>query len=314
MIIERQVAFESEGVVLRGLLLQGAGPERPQGRGLVIMAHGTSATIQMVAIDYARAFALRGLSVLLYDHRNFGSSDGEPRGEINPWVQCRGYLSALSYVQTLPGVDLRRVGLWGDSYTGGQVAVVAACDPRPCCVVAQCPVFGVSAPHERPTPELLEIIRDTLLNGDVRGGPECTTGPLPVVSFDQHAIPSLLQPIQAFRWFIDYGGRAGSGWVNRVTRVIPPTPVMYSPSLCAPFVWQPALMMVAPGDEMVHANPQVARQAFDLLPGPKEWHEIADGHFGLLYPESERFKEASSIQAEFLCRHLLEETPTKASR
>jgi alpha-beta hydrolase superfamily lysophospholipase len=54
------------------------------------MAHGTSATIQMVAIEYARAFAREGLAALIYDHRGFGRSGGEPRLEINPWVQCRG--------------------------------------------------------------------------------------------------------------------------------------------------------------------------------------------------------------------------------
>jgi alpha-beta hydrolase superfamily lysophospholipase len=43
------------------------------------MAHGTSATVQMVAIEYARAFARAGIAALIYDHRNFGRSGGEPR-------------------------------------------------------------------------------------------------------------------------------------------------------------------------------------------------------------------------------------------
>lgn len=305
MVSERPVEFDSEGATLRGLLVQDDAPPPRSGRSLVIMAHGTSATIQMVAIDYARVFASRGLSVLCYDHRNFGSSGGEPRGEINPWIQCRGYVDALSYAETLPNVDRARIGLWGDSYSGGEVILVAACDRRPRCVVVQCPVFGASEPEEMPSPALLEAIRQTLKDGDVSGGPGCTTGPLPVVSFDPHAIPSLLQPIQAFRWFIDYGGRPASGWVNRVTRVIPPTAAVYSPFLCAPFVRQPTLLMVAPDDEMVHANPRVARRAFDLIPAQKELHEIADGHFGLLYPPGERFHEASRVQADFFCQHLL---------
>lgn len=296
---EQKVEFTSEGARLRGLLLTDANPAPAGGRPLVVMAHGTSATIQMVAIDYARVFAAAGLAVLVYDHRNFGVSDGEPRGEINPWVQCRGYVDAISFAQGLAEVDPERIGLWGDSYTGGEVVVVAACDARPCCVVAQCPVFGASAPGEPPSEDKLQQIRRTLEDGDVRGGPESTTGPLPVVSFDQHAIPSLLHPVQAFRWFIDQGGRPGSGWVNRVTRVIPPTLVPYSPYLCAPFVKQAMLLMVAPEDEMVHANPAVARAAFELLAGPKRWYEIAEGHFGLLYPATERFREASQAQAGF---------------
>lgn len=302
--IETPVEFESEGAVLRGLLVQPSAARAVRPSPLVVMAHGTSATIGMVAIDYARFFAHEGLSVLLYDHRNFGASGGEPRGEINPWVQCRGYRDAVTFAARQPGIDGARIALWGDSYTGGQVVVVAACDERPCCVVAQCPVFGATLPESAPSPQALTSIRDTLQRGDIRGTPETTTGPLPVVSFDPVSVPSLLEPVQAFKWFIEQGGRPGSRWVNRATRVLPSTPVMYSPFLCAPYLRQPVLLMVAPEDEMVHANPKVARQAFDLMPGDKEWHEIAGGHFGLLYPDSEEFREAAAVQARFLHRHL----------
>lgn len=44
----------------------------------------------------------------------------------------------------------------------------------------------------------------------------------------------LLVPIQAYRWFIDYGARHGSGWQNRATRMIPPNIAPYSPYLCSP--------------------------------------------------------------------------------
>jgi len=302
MLNESPVEFSSQGAILRGLLLTRA-DSRPH-LPTVIMAHGTTATIKMVAIEYARAFAKAGLAVLIYDHRNFGSSEGEPRLEINPWIQCRGYLDALTFVSTRSEVDSARIGLWGDSYTGGQVVVVSACDPRPKVVVAQCPVFGATVPRAAASAENLAVINRTLLSGDVTGTPATTVGPLPVVSSDQLGTPSLLAPIQAFRWFIDYGGRPGSGWINRVTRVIPPTPLAYSPYLCAPFVQASILLMVAAQDEMVHANYQVARQAYDLMPGVKRWYDIADGHFGLLYYPSSRFDEAVSVQAQFFCEQL----------
>ncbi len=146
--------------------------------------------------------------------------------------------------------------------------------------------------------------RHTLLSGDVKGTPECTTGPLPVVSSDTAGTPSLLAPIQAFRWFIDYGGRPGSGWVNRVTRAIPPTPIAYHPSLCAPFVQADVLLMVAPDDEMIHANVEVTRRAYTSMPGRKRWHDIEGGHFGLLYHPGGRFDEAAAIQAAFLRERL----------
>jgi uncharacterized protein len=143
-----------------------------------------------------------------------------------------------------------------------------------------------------------------LLEGDVSGGPDTTVGPLPVVSPDQLGTPSLLEPVQAFRWFFEHGARHGTGWVNHVTRVVPDTPVPYSPVLCAPFVAPPILMMVAPNDEMKHANYDVSRLAYELMPDPKEWYDIAGGHFGLLYHPSPLFDEAALAQASFLERWL----------
>ena len=294
--IER-VEFHSESATLRGLLLR---PDSELEPPVVVMAHGTSATIHMVADEYAEVFRRNGLAVLLYDHRNLGASDGEPRQEINPWIQCRGYLDAIDFVQTLDGIARDRIGLWGDSYSGGEVMVVGAIDERVTAIVAQVPVCGSQPPDLEPSQANFETIRTCLLEGDVTGSPDHTLGPLPVVSPDQLGTPSLLEPVQAFRWFIDHGARYGTGWLNRVTRVLPDTPVPYHPVLCAPFVAQPILMMVAPDDEMRHANYEVSRLAYQLMPPPKQWHDIDGGHFGLLYHPSALFHEACRIQTTFL--------------
>lgn len=298
----REVEFPSAGATLRGLLFL---PDAPAARPpVVVMAHGTSATVPMAADRYAEAFRRAGIAALLYDHRNFGRSDGEPRQEINPWIQCRGYRDAVDFVAARDDVDPGRIALWGDSYTGGQVVVVAATDRRVKAIVAQCPVFGESPPAIEASARNFELIRQTLATGDVRGSAATTTGPLPVVSADQASMPSLLKPIEAFRWFSEHGNRPGTGWVNRVTRVIPATPVLYDPGLCAPFVEVPTLMVVAPEDEMAHANCSVARLAFERIRAPRQWHEIAGGHFGLLYWPGALFDEASAVEVAFLTQWL----------
>jgi dienelactone hydrolase len=88
MIAETAIEFASEGVVLRGRLVMPS-PDIER-RPAVIMAHGNSASVEMVMIEYARVFPRAGVVALVYDHRNLGRSDAEPRGEINPWVQWRG--------------------------------------------------------------------------------------------------------------------------------------------------------------------------------------------------------------------------------
>ena len=48
---------------------------------------------------------MRGSRFCLYDHRNFGISDGEPRQQINKWIQARGYRDAIDFVSTRTDVD-----------------------------------------------------------------------------------------------------------------------------------------------------------------------------------------------------------------
>ena len=301
----RIVEFLSEGATLRGrLYAQNLGKPSP----VVIMAHGFSATINgMVADRYAEVFCDAGFSVLLYDHRNFGISDGEPRQQINEWVQARGYRDAINFATTLPEIDATRIAIWGDSMSGAEVIVVGAIDPRVKAIIAQVPACGDEPPPPDPDGLLFASIRETFLNGNVSGTPQTTTEALPVVSFDQRSIPSMLTPLTAFRWFIEYGGRYGTTWENWATFVTPATSVPMHPLLCASHINVPILMMIAKEDEMSGANSRIARIVFDAAPQPKELVEIDGGHFGLLYFPSPLFDQASKVQQDFLTRHLQKE-------
>lgn len=301
-VVFESVEFESEGATLRGRFYRPEG--RPAPLPVVVMAHGFSATITMTADRYAEVFAGAGLAVLLYDHRNFGSSDGDPRFEINPWLQARGYRDAISFAVTLPGVDHASVALWGDSFSGAVVLVVAGVDDRVAAVVAQVPATGRDLAPPDPDGRFYEALRGTLLDGDIGKGPAETVGPLPVVSADQIHAPSLLTPIQAYRWFIEYGGRFGTGWENRATRVTPATPAPFHAGLAAPHIRCPVLIQISPVDEMSGADPRVARAVASAVAGATQIMEIDGGHFGLLHYPSRWFDEASAAQAAFLRRAL----------
>jgi len=76
----------------------------------------------------------------VFDYRNLGVSEGEPRQHLDPWMQIRDYENALSYLQSRPDVDADRLGAWGISYSGGHVIILAAIDPRVKVIVSQIPV------------------------------------------------------------------------------------------------------------------------------------------------------------------------------
>jgi len=297
----RDVTFESEGAEMSGWFYS---PEAPPPWPLVVMAHGFSATKQMVANRYAEVFTEAGLAVLLYDHRGFGASGGEPRQQINPWVQARGYRDAITFATTLESVDPARVAVWGDSYSGGVALVVAALDTRVEALVVQVPALGGEVPPDDPDGTRRESVKEMVRTGSVEPAADEIHGPMPVVWDDQEQRPSALKPETAFRWFNGYGTRSETNWKNEVTIVRPENPP-WQPGLCATDVSCPALFVVSPEDEMPRSVPAVARDAYERLSGPKGWVEIPGGHFGLLYYPSQTFDQASSRQSRFLTENLL---------
>ncbi|WIY25245.1 hypothetical protein [Parasedimentitalea psychrophila] len=90
-------------------------------------------------------------------------------------------------------------------------------------IIAQIPACGNTQPDAVPGLEAFTLLGNVFESGDVSGTPENTIGPIPVVSSDQANAPSLLKSIQAYRWFIEHGGRHGSGWQNLETRASPET-------------------------------------------------------------------------------------------
>ena len=117
---------------------------RPGKHPTIVMAHGFSAVKEMYLDKYAESFAQAGFASVAYDNRNFGASDGLPRQEIDPWLQIRDYSDAITFAQCLSETDAERIGVWGSSYSGGHVLVVAAIDRRVKCVVSQVPVISGS--------------------------------------------------------------------------------------------------------------------------------------------------------------------------
>jgi uncharacterized protein len=298
------VEFPSEGATLRGVLFVPSG--RTERAPAVVMAHGFSATIRgMVADKYAETFQSAGFTVLLYDHRNFGASDGTPRQEINRWVQARGYRDAINFLEGKDGVDADRIAIWGDSASAAETLVVGAVDPRVRAIIAQVPACGDEPPPDDADGSRFAELKTTLIQGNVRSTIGNTMGPLPVVSSDQLRAPSLLTPLTAFRWFIEYGGRFDTLWENWATVGRPAASVPFHPGLCAPHVKAPLLMMVAPGDEMPGASDSISRMVFDLVVGPKQFAEVGGGHFGLLYHPSPVFDQAAQRQRSFLEEQLL---------
>jgi fermentation-respiration switch protein FrsA (DUF1100 family) len=137
-LVRKDIEFASGGVTLRGHLYT---PDTGDGPfPVVVMAGGWCYVKELVQPDYARHFVEAGIAALVFDYRYLGDSEGEPRQHLNPWEQIEDYYNAISFAETLPELDARRIGVWGISYSGGHVLIVGATDPRVRCIVSNIPV------------------------------------------------------------------------------------------------------------------------------------------------------------------------------
>ena len=136
--MRRDVEFQSKGETCRGWLFTPDGGSAPY--PTVIMAGGWCYVREIVMPHYAEYIVKAGFAVMIFDYRRLGASDGEPRQHLDPWDQIEDYKNAVSFAESLPDVDSDRIGLWGISYSGGHVLILAATDPRVKCVVSNIPV------------------------------------------------------------------------------------------------------------------------------------------------------------------------------
>lgn len=135
--MKRDIQFKADdGITLRGWIVT---PDAPGPHPVVVMTHGAGGYKEWFLPGLAEILASVGIGSLGYDHRNFGDSDGEPRCEIDAGGQIEDYRSAITFAENQSDLDPGRVGIFGTSFSGGHVLVVAAIDRRVKCVVAQVP-------------------------------------------------------------------------------------------------------------------------------------------------------------------------------
>jgi uncharacterized protein len=143
-----EISFPSGGVECRGRHYPGSGNAlaTPAGRPAVVMAHGLAGTVDSGLEPFAAGLSGMGLDVLAFDYSGFGASDGQPRQRVSMGGQIADYRAALAAAAALPGVDARRLVLWGVSLSGGHVLAAAAGRDDIAAVVSLTPLIdGLSA-------------------------------------------------------------------------------------------------------------------------------------------------------------------------
>ena len=152
------VTFDSWGSRCAAWLYEPDGGSEEDRVPCVVMAHGFAGIKEAALAGYAERFARLGLAVLVFDYRNFGESEGEPRQLLDIGMQLADWAAAIAYARTLAGVDPERIALWGSSFSGGHVLRTAARDHRVAAVIAQAPfVDGIPTLTNLPPAQALKL-------------------------------------------------------------------------------------------------------------------------------------------------------------
>lgn len=128
----------------------------------IVMCHGWGGTAAALRAD-AIVFAKAGYLVVVFDYRGWGESDGklvltkpaergkagepfraevkEIREVVDPLDQTTDLLNAIHWVHGEKQCDVKRIGLWGSSYSGGHVIYAAQHDARVKATVSQVPAL-----------------------------------------------------------------------------------------------------------------------------------------------------------------------------
>jgi len=261
------------------------------------MAHGFGAQRDFGLPAYAERFAEEGMAVFLFDYRNFGDSEGEPRNLVNPWRHLRDWRSALAYVRSLPEVDGGRVALWGSSYGGGHVLVTAARDQGVAAVCSQVPfVDGVSTALYTGLKHALQATvaatRDILRAATFR-----EPFRVPIVSDPEtFGIMNTPESKPGYLALVP----EGSDWRNECPARAVLELLLYRPTMWAARVRCPALVIMGEKDSLI--KPAAVERAVSRM-RQATLKRLPVGHFDIY--QGEWFEKVVSMQAEFLARHLV---------
>jgi uncharacterized protein len=127
---KRPVAFNSEGLILRGILHLPASFDAEKQYPTVVISPTWLSVKEQMASLYAERLAENGFVALAFDFRNFGESEGQPRQFESPALKIKDLQNAVTYLLAQPFVDADNLTGLGICAGAGYLAHAAAQDKR----------------------------------------------------------------------------------------------------------------------------------------------------------------------------------------
>ncbi|WP_410013465.1 alpha/beta hydrolase [Sodalis sp. C49] len=240
MEIERHaIEFAGDKLAIR---IHRAGGSTTSPLPAVLMCHGFFCIQDILLSGFVKHFTAAGYCVVTFDYRGFGDSEGDA-GRIVPERQIEDIMAVLDWCQAQPGIDARRIALWGTSLGGCHVIEVAARRPEIKCVLSQ----------------LAFADGEQLVTGDMGGEEKARFMDTlkRMASKQQQSGNELLVPIikvmtdEESRVFFEKKKKEFPVLGNKVPYLAVWETILYHPAQAAARVTQPTFMVFAENDKVI---------------------------------------------------------------
>ncbi len=267
------------------------------------MAGGLGVTKEPATDPFAVRFHDAGFSVLAFDFRYLGESDGKPRQVVSINRQLADWRAAIEFATTLPEVNPDKIAIWGFSLSGGYVFRLAAHDRRPAAAMAVAPLAdgpasGRIALRRRETTllELTGVVWRAIK--DAAGALLCRDPQLLALNGERGTASALTLPDSRNGDRALNPGNKYPYWRQEVAARSALTTTMYRPARHAPQIACPLLVVAFDNDGVAYAEPAI-RAAQRAPQG--ELVRLPGGHYAALL---DQYEPAVAAQLGFLHRHL----------
>jgi hypothetical protein len=257
---------------------------------------------------YAERFADAGYTVLTFDTRSFGESEGTPRFHYDPNEIIDDYSNAVSYLLTRDDIDRDRIALVGVCMGGGYAVSTAARDKRVRAVVSVGGGYNIGGTFQQflgPDGfaayfrKINELVGKQYTTGEIQYIPT-------IAQSLSDAVPVAAMPNPEAYSYYDRTSKADApNWSATMTAASLQPYFIYNSIVHAPLV-APTPLLIVHGTKDTALLPEYAQQAYDAAIGPKELVWIETHNHIELYDQDPYVSEACRQVLEWLRRQSMD--------
>ncbi|RMI28902.1 alpha/beta hydrolase [Nocardia stercoris] len=307
------VSFRGDGVTLAGHLYRPPTVAVGEPTPGVVMCGPISSVKEQTLPHYAERFSAAGYTVLTFDPRNFGESEGAPRFRYDPNQVIADYSCAVSYLITRSDIDPENVAAVGVCMGGGYAVSLGARDKRLKAVVSIAGGYDIGGTFQQflgvegfaaYLRQVNDLVQRQYETGEIAYIPtiaEALTDRVPV---------AVMPNPEAFSYYDRTGRDEAPNWSRTLTADSLESYFGYNSVIHAPLV-APTPLQIIHGTTDTALLPEHAQRVYDAAQGAKELVWLDTHNHIELYDQDPYVSAAAGHALRWLDRYLGAESPVQ---